>query len=116
MAIGMLVLLTVIALPLVVVWKQAYIASTSMRIEAMNDTVSAMNRHIAGLEIVSERLSSNERIEAVARAVLKLDYPASDRITVIPFGNDAFVRKPVGGVAQLLAAVQNRPSAKEAGE
>ncbi len=52
MFIGIIALMVVIALPLVIVWKQAYIASTSVRIEALTDTISAMNRRIAGLEIV----------------------------------------------------------------
>jgi hypothetical protein len=116
MFIGLIALLTVIALPLVIVWKQAYIASTSMKIEAMTDTVSAMNRRIAGLEIVSERMSGNERIEAFARAALKLEYPASDRITVIPCDEETKNPKLADGMAQLLAAVQDRRVLKEAGE
>jgi cell division protein FtsL len=116
MFMGLIALLAVIALPLVIVWKQAYIASTSMRIEAMTDTISAMNRRIAGLEIACGRMSGNERIEAFARAALKLEYPASDRITIIPCDEEAKSPKSADDMAQLLAAVQDRRVLKEAGE
>ena len=116
MFIGLIALLAVIALPLVIVWKQAYIASASMRIEAMTDTVSAMNRRIAALEITCGRMSGNERIEAFARAALKLEYPASDRITIIPCDEQAKSPESADAMAQLLATVQDRRTLKEAGE
>ena len=86
----MAMMVTVLALlvfgPLLLVWKQAYITSSSMRIEAMNDTLSAINKKIAALRLGRERLSSNERIESFARMALKLDYPSSDQIVIMPAG------------------------------
>jgi hypothetical protein len=105
----------IIAFPLVIVWKQAFIASTSMQIESMTDTISAMNRRIAGLETVCGRMSGKERIETFARTVLKLDYPAADRITIIPCDVQP-IRKPAEGMNQLLAAVRERPAPREEGE
>jgi cell division protein FtsL len=116
MVTGLIVLVTIIACPLVIVWKQAYIASTSMRIEAMTDTVSAMNRTIASLRVVGERLSGNERIEAFARTALKLDYPGSDRIAIVPCDEEQKPLNSAGGMRQLLAAVQERTVSKGEGE
>jgi cell division protein FtsL len=114
MATGLMTVLLCIAGPLLLVWKQAYIASTSMRIEAMTDTLSALNREIATLQFLRDRLSSNERIERVARAMLKLDYPSSDRIMIIPVGEKSgnrgsrFSRGLAGGVDELVALVQGQ--------
>ena len=81
MGIGALALL--IAGPLLMVWKQAYITSSSVRLEAMADTLSSLNKQIASLRLQSERLSSTERIEKYARTVLHLEYPSSDRISIL---------------------------------
>ena len=120
MFIGLIAILTLFALPLVIVWKQAYIAGASMRIEAMTDTISAMNRSIARLEVVCGRMSRNERIEAFARSVLNLEYPASDRITIIPDDDSVKNPKSAGSVAQMLAAAEamsrDRQAPREAGE
>ena len=97
-----------IAGPLILVWKQAYIASASMRIEAMNDTVSALNKKIAILQLLRDRLSSNERIERVARARLGLEYPSSDRIVIIPVGSTREKRGLAAGVGNLMAIVQGQ--------
>jgi cell division protein FtsL len=97
-----------IAGPLVLVWKQAYIASASVRLEEMADTVSALNRQIATLQLLRDRLSSNERIERVARTLLGLDYPSSDRIAIIPVRAKNEKRGFAAGVDNLLAIVQGQ--------
>ncbi|MBN2188404.1 MAG: cell division protein FtsL [Chitinispirillaceae bacterium] len=97
-----------IAGPLVLVWKQAYIASASVRLEEMTDTVSALNRRIATLQLLRDRLSSNERIERVARTLLGLDYPSSNRIAIIPVRSKKGKRGIAGGVDNLLAIVQKQ--------
>jgi cell division protein FtsL len=108
-----------IAGPLALVWKQAYIASSSMRIETMTDTVSVLNRQIATLQLLRDRLSSNERIERVARTLLGLDYPSSNRIVIIPVHDKSekrgFGRGLAAGVEDLLAIVQ-RQNAKGGSE
>ena len=86
MTTGLIVVAALIALPLLVVWKQAYISGASMRIERMNDTLSSMNREIATLRLRRDRLSTNERIESIAQTALNLEYPASDRITFVSCG------------------------------
>jgi len=108
MGAGLMVVALCIAGPLLLVWKQAYIASTSMRIEAMADTISALNRQIATLQLLRDRLSSNERVERVARAVLRLEYPSSDRIVIIPVSNKGEKRGLAAGVEDLLAIVQGQ--------
>jgi cell division protein FtsL len=97
-----------IAGPLALVWKQAYIASTSLRIEAMTDTLSALNRQIATLQLLRDRLSGNERIERVARTLLGLEYPSSDRIVIIPVRRNRDKRGLAAGIEGLLAIVQNQ--------
>jgi cell division protein FtsL len=108
MAVVLAVITLGIAGPLLLVWKQAYIASASMRIETMNDTVSALNRKIATLQLLRDRLSSNERIERVARARLGLEYPSSDRIVIIPVGRTEEKRGLAAGVGDLMAIVQGQ--------
>ena len=83
MATGLIAVTALIALPLLVVWKQAFISGASMRIERMNDTLSSMNREIATLRLRRDRLSTNDRIESIAQRSLNLEYPASDRITFV---------------------------------
>jgi hypothetical protein len=84
MAAGLAVVVLLIAGPLLLVWKQAYISSTALRLEAMTDTLTVQNRQIAVLRFRCEQLSRNERIERVARTALRLEYPLSDRIVIVP--------------------------------
>jgi hypothetical protein len=86
MATGFIAVGALIAFPLLVVWKQAFISGASMRIERMNDTLSLMNREIATLRFRSDRLSTNDRIESIAQTSLNLEYPPSDRITFVSCG------------------------------
>jgi hypothetical protein len=84
MAAGLAVVVLLIAGPLLLVWKQAYISSTALRLEAMTDTLTVQNRQIAALRFRCEQLSRNERIEKFARTALRLEYPLSDRIVIVP--------------------------------
>jgi hypothetical protein len=74
----------------------------------MADTVSTLNRQIATLQLLRDRLSSNERIERVARTLLGLDYPSSDRIAIIPVREKNEKRGLVAGVGNILAFVQGQ--------
>jgi cell division protein FtsL len=110
MATGLLVLSLCIAGPLLLVWKQAYIAGASIRIETMADTISALNREIATLRFTRDRLSTNERIEKAARTLLQLEYPSSDRIVLLQVDDAPAKRGLAAEVAQLFAVVQERNS------
>lgn len=112
MVTGMAALVALFGGPMLLVWKQVYIADVSMRIEALTDTLSAQNHQIAALRLVCDRMSSNARIESFARSVLKLDYPSSDRIVIVAVEAPPKKRSVVAEVAQLFAAVQDRHSGK----
>ncbi|KMQ53043.1 hypothetical protein CHISP_0264 [Chitinispirillum alkaliphilum] len=74
----------VLAVPFIMVWKQAYINTSSLRIDAMSDTLSVLNREIAYLRLQCEHLASNRRIETIARDALGLEYPESHQIILLP--------------------------------
>ena len=112
MAAGVVTLILLFAGPMVLVWKQAYIAGVSMRVEAMTDTVLALSRQITALHLVCDRMTCNERIEAFARNVLRLDYPSSDRIVIVPIEEINKKRGVAAEVAQLLSVVQDRRNEK----
>jgi hypothetical protein len=98
--------------PLLLVWKQAYIRGSSVRLEAMTDTLSLLDREIAHLRLKSERLSSVERIEAFAQTSLGLEYPSSDRLVIVPIDNKNSrpTRTSAGRPKDLLASAQDRLS------
>jgi len=79
--VGMIAVL--IAGPLLMVWKQVYITSESMRIEKLTGKLNKLSREQTELRLRCERLSANDRIEHIARTSLGLDYPASSQIVVI---------------------------------
>jgi cell division protein FtsL len=105
MAVVVTVLVLLVFGPLLLVWKQAYITGSSMKIEAMNDTLSAMNKKIAALRLAGERLSSNERIESFGRDVLKLDYPSSDQIVIVPACSKKEKKVAAAGMGRLFAGL-----------
>jgi cell division protein FtsL len=80
---GVSIIAVLITGPLLMVWKQVYITSTSMDIEQMADSLGLLNKRIAELKLRCEWLSSNERIENIAKQSLELDYPSSEQIVVI---------------------------------
>ncbi|MBN2038237.1 MAG: cell division protein FtsL [Chitinispirillaceae bacterium] len=84
MAVVLALIAAFIAVPLLLVWKQAFITSSSMKLEKMSDTLSVMNKKIATLKLTSDRLSANDRIESIAREALGLEFPSSDRIAILP--------------------------------
>jgi len=83
MLLGITIIAGLIAGPLLMVWKQVYITSTSVRMERMTDSLSVFTKEIATLRLKCERLSSNERIEKIARKKLHLEYPTSQQIVII---------------------------------
>jgi cell division protein FtsL len=76
-------LLMVISGPLLIVWKQVYINNASIKLNKMSDSLNALRREIASLEIQCERYSSTDRIERFARENLQLEYPVSSQIVVV---------------------------------
>ena len=81
MWIGMIAVL--IAGPLLLVWKQVYITSTSMHIDKMTRELANLSKETTELRLRCERLAANDRIERIARTSLDLDYPSSSQIVVI---------------------------------
>jgi cell division protein FtsL len=80
---GVSIIAVLITGPLLMVWKQVYITSTSITIEKMTDSLNVLNKHIAELKLKGEWLSSNDRIEHIAKQSLGLDYPSSEQIVII---------------------------------
>jgi cell division protein FtsL len=83
MLLGVTGVALIFSVPLLLVWKQVSITSSSMRIEKMNDSLATLSHDIATLRLKCERLSSQERIEQIAQSKLGLDHPAADRIIVV---------------------------------
>lgn len=100
------------SVPLVLVWKQTYIRGSSVRLEAMADTLSMLDKKISVLQLKSERLSNIERVETFARVSLGLDYPSSDRMVIVSMGgkDDRRSGKAGGKAGELFAAVQGHLS------
>lgn len=110
MLLGILLVGGFIAGPLLMVWKQVYITSTSWNMGSMTDSLTVLNREIAALRMQCEYLSSNRRIEKIARGSLGLDYPTSEQIVIVripdgyrmaqtgwPHGLFVFLRKSLFG-------------------
>jgi cell division protein FtsL len=83
MILGIAIVSALITGPLLMVWKQVYITSTSLKLEKMSDSLAVYTKNIARLNLRAQRLSSNERIERIARSSLELDYPVSDQIVIV---------------------------------
>jgi cell division protein FtsL len=84
MMVGVGLIALLISGPLLLVWKQVYITDTSLKLNAMADTLASLEKQVAALRLTRERLSSTERIELFARNALQLDYPSSDQIVIVP--------------------------------
>jgi cell division protein FtsL len=97
------------SVPLILVWKQTYIRGSSVRLEAMADTLSMLDKKISVLRLKSERLSNIERIETFAKVSLGLDYPSSDRMVIVSMGGKDDRRSGRAGEkgGELLASVQS---------
>ena len=89
MMLGTAAISALIACPLLMVWKQVYFTSSSLRIDKMTDSLMILSREIETLRLRCERLSSKDRIETIARTRLGLDHPAADRIVIIRIPSDA---------------------------
>jgi cell division protein FtsL len=96
--------------PLALVWKQVHISSTSVRMDANRKTLDSLQKEITALRFTSNKLSSTERIERIARKSLDLEYPATSQVYVINIPSDqkgtmlsrtqdivAFIRKVISG-------------------
>lgn len=96
---GVLIVGSVIAGPLLVVRKQVYLRDLAIRREHLNDSLTAANRCAAELNIEVRRLSSQHRIERLAREQLDMEYPESHQIVIVEDdhgrggrgGNDGFM-------------------------
>lgn len=93
MLLGVVAVALLISVPLLMVWKQVSITSSSMRIEKMNDSLAALSHEIAALRLKCDRLSAQERIERIAQTRLGLDHPAADRIVIVKIPAGAEGRK-----------------------
>jgi cell division protein FtsL len=80
---GIIIVAVVISGPLLLVYKQVYITSTSKTIEKTNDSLLQNNRMLAELQLRCERLASNDRIERIARKSLDLEYPGAEQIVIV---------------------------------
>ncbi|MBN1602262.1 MAG: cell division protein FtsL [Chitinispirillaceae bacterium] len=96
--------------PLALVWKQVHISSTSLRMDENRKLLDSLQKEMTTLRFTSNKLSSTERIERIARKSLGLEYPATSQIYVIhiPSGQKgtvlsrtqdivAFLRKVISG-------------------
>jgi cell division protein FtsL len=72
-----------IAGPLMMVWKQVYINTSSLKLDHAGDTLAILSRETAALKLTCEKLSSTGRIEQIAKSSLNLDYPSSSQIEII---------------------------------
>jgi cell division protein FtsL len=72
-----------VGLPLITVWKQAYITHRSLANEDLADSLYNCRADRARLRAVAEQLSSAERIEEIASAQLGLVHPSPSRVTVV---------------------------------
>lgn len=88
MVTGVALLLLVISGPLFTVWKQVYINETSLKLNAMSDSIIVLEKKIAALKFSTERLSSTERIEKLAREQLQFEYPSSNQIVIVRIPTD----------------------------
>lgn len=102
MILGIAIVSALITGPLLMVWKQVYITSTSLKLEKMSDSLTGYAKEITRLRLKAERLSSNERIEHIARSSLGLDYPVSDQIVIIEVPNSHMAK--IGGWSQGIVA------------
>ncbi|MBN1576736.1 MAG: cell division protein FtsL [Chitinispirillaceae bacterium] len=99
------VVAVVIAGPLLMVWKQAYLTSASLQITKMTDSLNVLTREITTLRLRCERLSSKDRIEHIAQTALGLDYPAADRIVIVTIPVETAVFK-AGWTHELAAFIK----------
>jgi cell division protein FtsL len=96
--------------PLMLVWKQVYISSTSVHMDTKRKTLATLQKEITTFKFASNKLSSTERIEHIARSSLGLEYPATSQIYVIHIPREqkntvlsktqdlvAFIRKVISG-------------------
>jgi len=72
-----------IAGPLCVVWKQAYITQMSIRRSSVADSLGLLTKQAAQLRLSVDRLSAADRIETIARQRLGLEYPPASSIVIV---------------------------------
>lgn len=83
MLLGIVLLSVLISGPLLLVWKQVCINSLSLKMEHTSDTLAVYAREMAALRLKAEYLSSNGRIERIARSSLGMEYPTSEQIVIV---------------------------------
>jgi cell division protein FtsL len=91
MLLGTVVVAMLITIPLLMVWKQVYITSASLRMEKMTDSLSILSREMTTLRLRCEQLSSRDRIEDLAQKKLGLDYTPTDQIVIVKIHDEANV-------------------------
>jgi cell division protein FtsL len=81
--IGVAVVALAVLFPLFAVWKQVYITNSALSHDQLIDSISVLNQKVVALRLAAGRLSSNERIERIARQSLDLHYPSSKQIVIV---------------------------------
>jgi cell division protein FtsL len=79
----MVLVIVLISGPLLLVWKQVYINIASISMDENRKTLAGLQKEITTLKLASNRLSSGERIERIAREKLGLEYPTTSQMYVI---------------------------------
>ena len=82
-----ILIIIVVMFPLSLVWKQEYIANTSLHQDSLQDSLTVLQKEVITLTMAVERLSSTERIEEIAKETMGLDYPSSKEIVVVRSAN-----------------------------
>jgi len=82
LALGIVLVASLIACPLLLVARQSYIANLSVRESRLSDSLSSVGRRCAEQRLYNEKLSSTARIESIMRQ-RGLEYPAAGSIVVI---------------------------------
>jgi cell division protein FtsL len=83
MLVGLAILGLIISGPLLIVTKQVYITSVSIKMNEKADSLKLLDKEIAALQRDAEKLSGNSRIETFARHNCNLDYPNVNQIVIV---------------------------------
>jgi cell division protein FtsL len=110
---GIACVIILIAWPMFMVWKQIYIRNISMRESSLADSLSGLSKEAATLRLYNEKLSGIQRIEAIARGSLSLEYPTSAQIVVIRENRKDLRRDSPGGGG--LLAILRKTFSRERG-
>jgi cell division protein FtsL len=72
-----------VSFPLFLVWKQVSFSTCMRSQQKLLDSTAVIKSDIVRLRLKVEHLSAPERVERIARETRGLEYPASNRITIV---------------------------------